>query len=204
MTPRTGKPGTATHETATRWVALLRGVNVGGATVRSADLAALFTELGFGAVKTVLATGNVVFDSDVEDSDTRAIAALTSKIQDALSTRFGYHAWIVLLTRDALAATAQAYPFTRRDDVEHPYLVFGSTGAVLDELLEESTEAIRGGRSGSSAGIEEIARGDGCLYWRLPRGHSTDTPVAKVTAKKKYRSGTTTRNLRTVEKIAVA
>lgn len=187
-----------------RWVALLRGVNVGGATVRSADLAALFTELGFGAVKTVLATGNAVFDSDVEESDTRATGALTTKIQDALSTRFGYDAWIVLLTRDALAAAAQAYPFTRRDDVEHPYLVFGSSDAVLDELLEESTAAIRDGRPGSSTGVEEITRGVGCLYWRLPRGHSTDTPVAKVTAKKKYRSGTTTRNLRTVEKIAVA
>lgn len=186
----------------TRWVALLRGVNVGGATVRSAELAALFEELDFGAVKTVLATGNVAFDSDIEHRDTPGAAALKSKIQDALSTRFGYDAWIVLLTQSALTAVAEAYPFARRDETEHPYVVFGSGDAVLDALLGEAAAAIES--SDSAPGTEEIARGDGCLYWRVPRGHSTDTPVAKVTAKAKYRSGTTTRNLRTVEKIALA
>ena len=186
----------------TRWIALLRGVNVGGVTVRSAALGELFRDLGFGAVKTVLATGNVAFDADVSGGDGPARSTLQTTIQDALSERFGYDAWIVLLTRDELAGAAQAYPFRRRDEVEHPYLVFGSTDDVLDELLVEAGAAVDGGDP--TTGIEEIARGAHCLYWRLPRGHSTDTPVAKVTAKKKYRSGTTTRNLRTVEKIALA
>lgn len=200
----------------TRWVALLRGVNVGGVTVRSADLAALFRELGFGAVKTVLATGNVAFDSEVESADVdggevygsddesgsrHAAAALKSTIQDALSERFGYDAWIVLLTRSALTAIAQAYPFPRQDETEHPYVVFGSDDAVLDTLLDAATAAIE---TGDGSVTEQIARGNGCLYWQLPRGHSTDSPVAKVIAKARYRTGTTTRNLRTVEKIAVA
>jgi uncharacterized protein (DUF1697 family) len=36
------------------WVALLRGVNVGGITIRSADLAGVFRDLGFDSVRTVL------------------------------------------------------------------------------------------------------------------------------------------------------
>ena len=47
----------------TRYIALLRGVNVGGVTVKSADLAEVFRDLGFTEVRTVLASGNVVFDA---------------------------------------------------------------------------------------------------------------------------------------------
>ncbi len=61
-----------------RWVALLRGVNVGGITVRSADLAQVFAELGFASVRTVLASGNVVFETDAAASISPAsIAAAT-------------------------------------------------------------------------------------------------------------------------------
>ncbi|MEO5738010.1 MAG: hypothetical protein ABIQ82_11180 [Variovorax sp.] len=41
------------------------------------------------------------------------------------------------------------------------------------------------------------------LYWQCPRGGSTDTPVAKLLAKPRYRASITTRNLRTVEKLIV-
>ncbi len=44
----------------TAWVALLRGVNVGGITIRNADLARVFAGLGFDDVRTVLVSGNVV------------------------------------------------------------------------------------------------------------------------------------------------
>ncbi|PPG53557.1 pyridoxamine 5-phosphate oxidase, partial [Rathayibacter sp. AY2B7] len=40
--------------------------------------------------------------------------------------------------------------------------------------------------------------------WRCPRGSSTDTPVARILARSAYRSSTTTRNLRTVERLATA
>lgn len=69
----------------TRHVALLRGVNVNGITIKSADLKALFVGLGFDAVRTVLASGNVLFNSEdgVEsDSD-----ALRGRIQQALRER---------------------------------------------------------------------------------------------------------------------
>ncbi|GAA1997470.1 DUF1697 domain-containing protein [Brevibacterium samyangense] len=178
----------------TRWVALLRGVNVGGVAVRSADLAALFREQGFGQVKTVLATGNVVFDADTEPATAEA-TALKSLIETALSERFGYDAWIVLVPQQDIARRASAYPF-ELDDARQPYILFGSDDAVLDELFD-AAQAL-----GSPE--DRIARGDGVLYWSLPKGRSTDTPVAKLVAKAKYRSTTTNRNLRTVERIASA
>ncbi|GGA19719.1 DUF1697 domain-containing protein [Sediminivirga luteola] len=179
----------------TRWVALLRGVNVGGITIKSADLRALFGELGFGAVATVLASGNVVFDASAPPTaDDRDVLKRT--IEQALSERFGYEAWIVLLTQDELASRAGDYPFSRQDDEHHPYLVFGSDEAVLDELYA-SAQALRSER-------DALARGSGVIYWRAPKGGSTDTPVAKLVAKARYRSTTTNRNLRTVEKLLKA
>jgi uncharacterized protein (DUF1697 family) len=172
----------------TRHVALLRGVNVNGITIKSADLKALFVELGFGAVRTVLASGNVLFDTTENDT-----AALRTRIEQALRQRFGYDAWIVLLTQQAVAAMAAGYPFERVDNERHPYLVFGSDPAMLDELIEKAGAV--------DAAVERLQRGPGVLYWQCPRGESTDTPVARLLAKARYKSSTTTRNLRTVEKL---
>ena len=47
----------------TRYAALLRGINVGGINIKMADLRSTFVDLGFENVKTVLASGNVLFDS---------------------------------------------------------------------------------------------------------------------------------------------
>jgi len=173
----------------TRRVALLRGVNVNGIAIKSADLKALFAEeLGFGAVRTVLASGNVLFDTDESDGD-----ALRTRIEQALRKRFGYDAWIVLLTQKTMAAMAADYPFERIDDERHPYLVFGSDAAMLDEIVEKAGTV--------DAKVERLKRGKGVLYWECPRGESTDTPVAKLLAKTRYKSSTTARNLRTVEKL---
>lgn len=179
----------AKQPAATRHVALLRGVNVNGIAIKSAELKALFAdELGFGAVRTVLASGNVLFDTDTDDA-----AALRTRIEQALRKRFGYDAWIVLLTQKQVAAMAKGYPFERIDDERHPYIVFGSDAAMLDEVMEKAGAV--------DADVEQLKRGKGVLYWQCPRGESLDTPVAKLLAKTRYRSSTTTRNLRTVEKL---
>ncbi|KQQ07293.1 DUF1697 domain-containing protein [Rathayibacter sp. Leaf296] len=172
----------------TRYLALLRGVNVNGRTVRSADLAAVVESIGGAGVRTVLASGNAAFDSD------RDPAELKPALEAALEERFGYDAWIVLVEQEALAAVARAYPFERIDDVAHPYVVFGSSDAALDDALA----AI------GTNDVDLLQRGAGVLYWRCPRGSSTDTPAAKILARAAYRATTTTRNLRTVEKLATA
>jgi uncharacterized protein (DUF1697 family) len=186
--PSPKKEQKKTTTTATRHVALLRGVNVNGITIKSADLKALFVELGFDAVRTVLASGNVLFDTDERDA-----GALRTRIEQALRKRFSYDAWIVLLTQKQVADMAAAYPFERIDEERHPYLVFGSDPAMLDEVMEKAGTV--------DPKLERLKQGKGVLYWQCPRGESTDTPVAKLLAKTRYKSSTTARNLRTVEKL---
>jgi len=171
------------------YVALLRGVNVGGITVKSAELAEVFRGLGFGSVRTVLASGNVAFESDETDA-----AALKLRIETALRERFGYDAWIVLVTREQLARIVDAFAFDEELEGWHPYVVFGSDAGRLAELLA--------GEPALDPADESVRPGDGVLYWHLRIAvGSTNSPFAKLTAKPRFKPTTTTRNLRTLRKL---
>jgi uncharacterized protein (DUF1697 family) len=170
----------------TAYVALLRGVNVGGVTVRSAALADMARGMGLADVRTVLASGNLLFSAD------EPAKKLKNRVEGALRDTFGYDAWIVLTTVDHLGRVIDAFPFAERDDYQ-PWVVFGSEPAVLDEIEKAA--------AGLDDADERIERGDGVVYWECPKGSSTDTPFAKLIAKAKYKATTTNRNLRTLRKL---
>ncbi len=175
----------------TAWVALLRGVNVGGATIRNAELTALLRdELGLDNVRTVLASGNAAFDADAAPD---ARTELKGSLEAVLRTRFGYDAWIVLVTRVEVERAIGAFPFDADDPRRQPWVVFGSDEAVLDDLTAAAASL--------DDDVDPIARGEGVLYWNPVKGTSVDTPFAKLLARNAYRSSTTNRNLRTLQKI---
>ena len=87
-------------------VALLRGVNVGRAKrVSMADLREVFTSLGYGDVRTVLQSGNVVFTA----SRAPGVGAVTA-IEQALQASTGVQASVLLLAAADVAAIAAAHP----------------------------------------------------------------------------------------------
>ena len=173
------------------WIALLRGVNVNGITVRSADLAALFRDLGFDHVTTVLASGNVRFDTDAAAS---ARATLKHAIEAGLRDRFGYDAWIVLITLEELRSAIEGFAFDADDSARQPYVVFASEPAVIAEL-ESATRDL-------DAEADPVAAAGEVLYWNPVKGTTVDTEFGKLLSKKSYRTTTTNRNLRTLIKIA--
>lgn len=173
----------------TSYIALLRGVNVGGITVKSADLRELFEGLGFGGVRTVLASGNVVFETTKRE----ARAAVKRRIEQALGDRFGYDAWIVLVTRAELERSLEEFPFDADDARRQPWVIFASDPAVVDEILQAARDA--------DPDVDPLAPGVGVIYWNPVKGTTVQTPFAKLIGKAKYRSATTNRNLRTLLKI---
>ena len=65
----------------TRYVGLLRAVNVGGTgKLPMADLRAMCAEIGFADVQTYIASGNVVFDSDLTAGDMNTLRKLTTML----------------------------------------------------------------------------------------------------------------------------
>lgn len=170
------------------WVALLRGINVNGITIAMTDLKDVFRVLGYSDVRTVLASGNVIFTSGETDA-----AVLKAAIERALSDTFGYRAWIVLLGVDALDAVVRAFPFEAERDGWHPYVVFGSEQPSLDELIAAAGEP--------DPATEQVLPGSGVLYWQVRRSIGVNSPFSKLSGKARYRSTTTTRNLRTLNKL---
>lgn len=168
----------------TKYAAFLRGVNVGGVNLKMAEVADAFTEAGFKHVRTVLASGNVLLES----SDNTA--AVRKKAEAALRDRFGYDAWVLAYDIDTVSAIEEAYPFEREVDGMQSYVTFVSDADILDELAD-----LKPGPH------EKIARGDGVVYWQVPKGSTLDSPIGKTMGKKRYKSSTTSRNLRTLAKV---
>jgi uncharacterized protein (DUF1697 family) len=90
----------------TKLVALIRGINVGKAKrVAMADLRALVEKLGYGDVRTLLNSGNVVFTS--ANADARDAAR---RIEDGMSAKLGVSARVTVLSAVELAAAVKANP----------------------------------------------------------------------------------------------
>jgi len=88
----------------TRYAAFLRGVNLGKRTVKSADLKAAFEGMGFAGVKTLLASGNVLFDA-------KASKGLKDTIEAGLAKQFGFSIGVVLRSLEELTAMVASNPF---------------------------------------------------------------------------------------------
>lgn len=170
----------------TRYAAFLRGVNVGGVNLKMADVALTFERAGFGQVRTILASGNVLLDSALPAEAVRTTA------EQALRDEFGYPAWVLVYDLSTVAAISAAYPFEREVDGHHSYVTFVSDDAVADELAALVAEP---------GPHEKIARADGVLYWQVPRSATLTSTMGKTMGKARYKSSTTTRNLRTLDKV---
>jgi uncharacterized protein (DUF1697 family) len=91
---------------STRYLALLRGINVGRAKpIAMAELEQTVESLGFDDVRTLLRSGNVVFTGKREDPD-----KLARTIEQGIERRFGMQVGVVVRTAEELAAVIAANP----------------------------------------------------------------------------------------------
>ena len=171
----------------TLFAAFLRGVNVGGVNLKMAEVATVLSDAGFTNVRTILATGNVLLESK---SGLDTPAAVRKKAEAALRERFGYEAWVLAYDIDTVRAISEAFPFEREVDGYQSYVTFVTDAKVLDELA-----ALPAGSD------EKIAPGTGVIYWQVPKGGTLDSTIGKTMGKPRYKSSTTTRNLRTLAKV---
>ncbi len=166
-----------------RYAIFLRGVNVGGVKVASAELRRLLGDLGLGEVRTYVASGNVTCLSDLP------AARLQQQVEAALSSAFAYDAHVQVLSHDELAKVVADYPFDTDDD-HHRYAVFCDSAATASVL----------GNAGVGD-MEQVEAKGRVVYWRCPKGSTLETPFSKATSGSRYKGLMTTRNLNTLEKM---
>src|SRR5258708_8653240 len=136
------------------WAELLRGVDVGGCSIKMAELRGALEELGLTNVVTVLQSGNVTFDSPL------AGAKLQDAIEEEVRKRFGYDAHAQVIEREQLQKVVDSYPFGTAGEQSHDYVGFMERGLEKD-LAAENVELGAG---------EKVEAGDGVVYWRVDKG----------------------------------
>ncbi|MCZ9354311.1 DUF1697 domain-containing protein [Streptomyces mutabilis] len=174
----------------TRYTALLRGINVGGAKkLPMAELRALLEELGHGAVRTHLQSGQAVFASGRGDEET-----LAAELAQAVEKRFGFPVDVIVRDHTYLRAVAEACPFPAAE-LEPKQLHVTYFSAPVDEERFASIDR-------PAFLPEEFRLGDRALYLYAPNGLGR-SKLAEALAKPRVNKGliATTRNWNTVTKL---
>jgi uncharacterized protein (DUF1697 family) len=163
----------------TRYVALLRAVNVGGTGVLPmAELKAMCAEAGFGRVETYIASGNAIFDSKATPA--RVKAELEARLLAYAKKPIG----VVVRTAAEMASVLKANPF-RTAEPKYTYAVFLDARPPRDAL--DRAVGVNG---------EKMALGKREIFIHYPDGMGRSRlriPAAKAG---------TARNLNTVAKLA--
>ena len=172
------------------YVALLRGINVGGHRVKMAHLRQLFEELGFEDVATFIASGNVIFSASSRDA-----SALEDEIERHLAQRLGYEVATFIRSPAELEAVAAFEPCGRGNggpSASSLYVIFLSAPADDD---------LRSRFRGASSDMDDFECSGREVYW-LIRGKLTDSRVFDGGLQKTTGTvPTTMRNMNTVRRL---
>ena len=168
----------------TRYVALLRGINVGTAkSIAMADLVVCFEALGFTDVRTVLRSGNVVFDAH-DAVDHRVL-------EKAVEAATGVSAGVVVLDERRFREVAAQNPLAEVSTDPSRALVYFLDAVPDDTSSRRPTD--------DELLPERLAFGSHAIYQWCPDG------ISKSKVPPRFFSGlgttATGRNLRTVEKL---
>ena len=174
----------------TAYVALLRSVNLGPNRLKMADLREAFEKAGFKDPRTIVQTGNVLFDSG------EAAAALEPKLEAMLHARFGYGTKVFVRSAAHMRALAQANPFPdmARNDPAHLVAM-----VMREAPTGEQVAALRA----AIVGPEEVEAIGSDVYLRYP-DNIGDSKLTSAVIERRLGSAGTARNWNTVMKVVAA
>ena len=173
-----------------RYIALLRAINVGGHNVKMAHLRDLLVSLGFSDVETFIASGNVIFDSETEDTE-----SLERKIEDYLRESLGYEVATFVRTASELENISQYRPFDHSDpDASSAVLYIAFLHAAPSVEAEQKLTTYRTEADDFRVHGREV-------YW-LCRKRISESAFSGALLEKVLGMPATMRNSTTVERLA--
>lgn len=170
------------------YVALLRGINVGGnARVEMVRLKMLFETLGFSNVSTYINSGNVIFTDD-----TQSEKELVSKIEAAINKEFGLGVPVVVRSFESIKKINAAIPArwvndgTMKTDVMFLWDAFDSAKTLEMLTIRPS--------------IDDVRYFPGVIVWRVDKANVTRSGLLRIVGTELYRN-MTIRNINTLRKL---
>lgn len=170
----------------TRFCAFLRGVNVGGTTMKMADACAVFEKTGMKNVSSALASGNILFSSPKRPDELKKL------LEKALSVYFSYESFLFVKDKNEVETIFSGNPFS----VHSEFHIYGFVGVGgIEKTLMTVFE-----KSGKTKGEEaQIVANN--FYWRVPKGDTLGSDFGKILGRKDLKNAFTSRNLNTFEKV---
>jgi uncharacterized protein (DUF1697 family) len=170
------------------YVALLRGINVGGKSkVAMPQLKAAFEALGFTQVNTYINSGNVIFCDNKHAS-----AQLVTMIEGAIAKDFGFDVRVIVRDLANIQALDKAVPASWTND----------TGRKTDVLFlwneADGPNIIK--QTKVNPATETLKYIHGALVWTVDRQHAGQSRVLKLNATPFYQH-MTIRNINTLRRL---
>lgn len=171
-----------------RYVALLRGINVGGNNkVEMSKLKKVFEDLGFSDVRTYINSGNVIFESVEKDTK-----KLNSIIEKAIKATFRFEVKTLIRTDKELKKLCKIIPSTWKNDTEQKTDVL----FLWDAFNKKSTLDTLS----LTPGIDNVKYISGAIIWNIKRKEYNKSALHKIIGTTFYKN-TTIRNVNTVHKL---
>jgi uncharacterized protein (DUF1697 family) len=167
-----------------RYVALLRGINVGGNhLIRMADLKACFEAQALNDVATYIQSGNVVFTSAASAAD------IERRLEAAIAATFACRTSVMLRSRkqmqDIVARAPRGFG-SKPADYRYDVLFLKPPFTAATAMAQVKTKP----------GVDFVAPGTGVLYFSRLVAKATQSQLGRITAQPVYKS-LTIRNWRT-------
>lgn len=170
-----------------KYCAFLRGVNIGGKTVKMAEACDALEAVGFTSVLSVLATGNLIFASDKPQGELRGFA------EQVLSDYYNDSVSLFVKNADEVVAVLGCNPF--EENAERHIYAFICEKGFEETLLQEF------GKIAPSNG-ENAAINNGLFYWQCRKGATLDSGFSTILGRKSMKDKFTSRNIGTIAKVA--
>jgi uncharacterized protein (DUF1697 family) len=172
-----------------RYIALLRAINVGGHTVKMDRLRTLFEARGFGSVSSFIASGNIIFESQRNDTH-----AVEGEVEEHLRQALGFPVATFIRSTEEIKAVAAFKPFPAGEYGDaHSLMVAFLRAPPGDEGLRK-LHAYRTDEDDFRVHQREV-------YW-LRRGKISESSFSGALLEKALGSAATMRNSTTVRKLA--
>lgn len=173
----------------TRFASLLLGINVGGnRKVPMADLKVMLEKMGYENVKTLLASGNVLFDAP------GTAASVSKAMEEALEKKFGFSVGVITWKVDDLKKLADTNPFKG-------IKVTPATRLYVTFLSEKPKSTLKIPYTSDDKSFKILAVKDDVVISVLTVSEGAGTVDAMKILTKEFGKKITTRNWNTVEKL---
>ena len=170
------------------FVALLRGVNVGGKNmIRMSSLKESFERMGFGDVATYINSGNIIFKAQAGDA-----RKLERDVEEMLSREYKLECKVVVRTLSEMADLVKSLPETWDGDGRWKYNVIFLRHSIDSENILDGLKP--------TSDIEQIVYRPGTLLWSAQISDLSRTSMVKLPSRKLFQE-MTVRNTNTTKKL---